>query len=50
MWEFMSRTPGVFQKSNVDGKMAVEKGDGNYAFLMVNIEIIVLFIVKYRIF
>jgi hypothetical protein len=41
MWEFMSRTPGAFQKTTVDGKNAVEKGDGSYAFLMVNIEIIV---------
>jgi hypothetical protein len=41
MWEFMSRTPGAFQKSYTEGKNAVEKGDGSYAFLMVNIEIIV---------
>lgn len=34
MWEFMSKNSEVFKKSNKDGKDAVERADGKYAFLM----------------
>lgn len=32
MWEYMSKTPGVFMRSNAEGKGRVEQG--NYAYLM----------------
>lgn len=34
MWEFMSKHPEVFKKTNDEGRRAVEKADGGYAFLM----------------
>ena len=34
MWKFMAKHEGVLKKSNEEGKTAVEKGSGNYAFLM----------------
>lgn len=34
MWGFMSSHEGVLKRSNEEGKEAVEKGDGKYAFLM----------------
>ncbi|KAJ6215793.1 hypothetical protein RDWZM_010293 [Blomia tropicalis] len=34
MWEFMSKHKDVFKKSNDEGRKAVEKGDGSYAYLM----------------
>lgn len=30
----MSKNPHVFTKSNEEGRKMVEKGDGNYAYLM----------------
>ena len=34
MWNQMSANPNVLKPSNDEGKKAVEKGDGKYAFLM----------------
>lgn len=30
----MSKNPGVFQRSNEEGRKSVEKGEGSYAYLM----------------
>ncbi|UXI22442.1 abhydrolase domain-containing protein [Sarcoptes scabiei] len=34
MWNFMSKNPDVFMKSNEQGRKTVEKADGMYAYLM----------------
>ncbi len=34
MWEFMKKRPHVFTKSNAEGIARVRKSNGNYAYLM----------------